>query len=94
MVRRTVIVLLIIILISIPASLSESSQPQTSGSRTLDIRIGHGIVPNLSPEVGPAMRSENSVKMKDLFNFDLLTGLLEVEIKLLKCCSMSDIPLR
>lgn len=74
MVRRTVIVLLNIILISIAASLTGSNPPQSSVGRTLDIRIGHGIVPNLSPEVGPAMRSENSVKMKDLFNFDLLTG--------------------
>merc|ERR1719412_11387 len=78
MVRRTVIVLLNMILLSIPASLSESNQRQTSVRRTLDIRIGHGIVPNLSPKVGPAMMSENSVKMKDLFNFDLLTG----EVKL------------
>ena len=74
MVRTTVIVLLNIILITLPASLSEPELDQTSADRTLDPRIGHGIVPNLSPDVGPAMRSENSVKMKDLFNFDLLTG--------------------
>ena len=78
MVRTAVMVLLNIILITIPACMSDPNPGQTSGSKTLDLRIGHGIVPNLSPTVGPAMRSENSIKMKDLFNFDLLTGLLEV----------------
>ena len=78
MVRTAVMLLLNIILINIPTSLSDPNLGRTSGGKTLDLRIGHGIVPNLSPDVGPAMRSENLIKMKDLFNFDLLTGLLEV----------------
>ena len=57
---------------------SSQSQPlktsQLNDLRSLQPRVGHGIVPNLSPGLAPAMRSENSVEMKDLFNFDLLTG--------------------
>ena len=74
-----VIVLLNIILLTLPACLSDPNLDQTSVRKTLDLRIGHGIVPNLSPDVGPAMMSENSIKMKDLFNFDLLTGLFQVK---------------
>ena len=66
-----------IFLINISGAFSQSQPLQTSqldDLGSLHTRIGHGIVPNLSPHLAPAMRSENSVQMKDLFNFDLLTG--------------------
>ena len=62
---------MIISLVSVAAGGHDQSQ---TDSITLDVRTGHGIFPNLSPSLAPALRSENSVKMKDLFNFDLLTG--------------------
>ena len=61
----------IVSLVSVAAGGHDQSQ---TDSKTLDVRTGHGIFPNLSPSLAPALRSENSVKMKDLFNFDLLTG--------------------